>query len=328
MSDFPGYSLPTFSPEARSDTLFHYTTASGLIGIFSEKAIWSTAHYCANDEQELAAGMGILTPIFREEIYRLEKAGDPRIKLFHQRGCDPLEYADKFERSLVGITFSSLSAYLTCFCKPASEEDFRHGLLSQWRGYGPDGGYALQFSRKKLHDAIGVSPENAGRAYELKDISYRPEIPIRDEVMTHKEAYLRAFNQHLDMLARLDFLLGKGFRNPVTELLNGPIEALLDYLIQTKSAHFAEERECRLSLIQPRDPSSSALPVAFFNRNGLPVPFIRTAVPNGDILSCIEWILVGPGPRINARFRAAIQMARNSGHDIKVRVSQIPYTRL
>jgi len=328
MSDFPSHSLPKFSSEAQSDALFHYTTASGLIGIFSEKAIWSTAYFCANDEQELAAGKGVLTEIFREEIYRLEKAGDSRIKLFHQRGCDPLEYADKFEGTIIGITLASLSAYLTCFCKPASEEDFQHGLLSQWRGYGPDGGYALQFSRKKLNDAIGASAGNAGRSYELKDTNYGPKNLLRDGVMAHKEAYLRAFGQHLDMLASLDLLLGKGFRNPVPELLEGPIEALLDYLIQTKSAHFAEERECRLSLIQLSAHSASTLPVAFFNRNGLPVPFIRTTAPNGDILSCIEWILIGPGPRINARFRAANQLVRNSGHDIKVRVSHIPYTRL
>jgi hypothetical protein len=146
--------------------------------------------------------------------------------------------------------------------------------------------------------------------------------------MAHKEAYLRAFNQHLDMIAHLDFLLGKGFRNPIPELMNGPIEALLDYLIQTKSAHFAEERECRLSLIQPRGPSPTTLPVTFFNRSGLPVPFVRTTASNGDILSSVEWILVGPGPRINARFRAANEIAHSSGHDIKVRVSHIPYTRL
>ena len=30
------------------------------------------------------------------------------------------------------------------------DETYKHGLLSQWRGYGNDGGYAIEFNKKKL----------------------------------------------------------------------------------------------------------------------------------------------------------------------------------
>ena len=66
-----GYGLPRLDDEAREDALFHYTTAAGLLGIFRERELWSTAHHCANDETELAAGKGVLDPLFRGETDRL-----------------------------------------------------------------------------------------------------------------------------------------------------------------------------------------------------------------------------------------------------------------
>jgi hypothetical protein len=116
--------------------------------------IWGTAYYCANDESELAAGKGVLTPLFRSATYKLIEAQDSRVVTFSQRGVDVRDYAEHFEQQVSAMALGSLCAYITCFCKPTGEEDFHHGLLSQWRGYGSDGGYALHFSRKKLLAAI------------------------------------------------------------------------------------------------------------------------------------------------------------------------------
>lgn len=328
MSDLPGHFLPTFNPETKDDALFHYTTSTGLIGIFGEKAIWSTAYYCANDEQELTAGKGVLTGLFREEMYRLEQAKDSRIETFYRRGVDPLEYADKFEGLITSLTLSSLCAYITCFCKPSSQEDFNHGLLSQWRGYGPDGGYALQFSKRRLKKAVDAVSSEAAARYELRDVHYDNQNALRDEVLSHKDLFIRAFGQHLDELAQPFDSTNLNWRNPIPELLHGPLESLLDYLVHTKNRHFAEERECRLSRIQATSNSSDANSVRYFNRNGLPVPYVSTALSEIDALDCIEWILIGPGPRMNARLKSVTQLVRQSGRDIKVRPSHIPYTRL
>jgi hypothetical protein len=131
MSEIPGHVLPTYSDAARDDSLFHYTTANGLIGILGTGEIWGTAYYCANDESELAAGKGLLAPLFRSMTYKMIEANDPRVLTFRRRGVDIQEYADQFEQTIAAVALSSLCAYITCFCKPASEEDFHHGLLSQ-----------------------------------------------------------------------------------------------------------------------------------------------------------------------------------------------------
>ncbi|MFZ3017100.1 MAG: DUF2971 domain-containing protein [Gallionella sp.] len=325
MPTYPAHFLPNWSEDIRDDALFHYTTAAGLAGIFDKRAIWSTAYYCANDEQELAAGKGVLTGIFRQETFELEKKKDKRIRTFLGRGVDPLEYADKFENSVTSMALNALCAYITCFCRPTTKEDFHHGLLSQWRGYGLDGGYALQFSRKKLQAAL--QPESL-YTYELKDVHYSPDNELKVKLLGFKSSFIGAFHQHLDQLAApLDSSM-RSWQSPLPKLLGGPLESLLDYLVYTKNQHFAEEKECRMCAIQPTSSENAQLPVCYFNRSGLLVPYISTPPKDLDLLDCVEWIIIGPGPRIEARFKSINQLIRQSGKDIQVRVSHIPYTRL
>ena len=325
MFDYPSHTLPNFSDEARDDALFHYTSAAGLAGIFDSKAIWSTAYYCANDEQELAAGKGVLTTLFREELYSLEQSDDPRIRTFYGRGVDPIEYAEHFEGLVTSLALGALCPYITCFCRPAKKEDFLHGLLSQWRGYGPDGGYALQFSRKKLAAALDAAKP---QIYELRDVHYDAGNDLKASLLQHKPAFLAAFSQHLDQLAMPIDLQNTTWESPLASLFGGPLESLFDFLVYTKNQHFAEERECRMSAIQTSTPTSESRAVRFFNRNGLLVPYVSTPVDGLDILGCIEWIVVGPGPRIQSRFQSITHLVRQHQREIHVRVSHIPYTRL
>jgi len=327
MSEIPGHILPTYSDASREDALFHYTTANGLIGILGTGEIWGTAYYCANDESELAAGKGVLAPLFRSTTYKLIEANDPRALTFARRGVDIREYADHFEEHIAGMTLSSLCAYITCFCKPTSKEDFYHGLLSQWRGYGSDGGYALHFSRKKLLAAIESANKADGLNYDLQDVHYTVENPMKAEVLRHTDAFVRAYMSFLDELVEPLDSSKRTMRSPIAGLPGGPLEAFLDYLVYTKNEHFGEERECRLSLIQLVSASASCLPVQYFNRGGLLVPYTKTPRSSFNGLDCVEWIVIGPGPRMGARFKSVSQLVRQSGREIKVRASHIPFTR-
>jgi hypothetical protein len=220
VSDIPNHLSPPYSEAAREDALFHYTPAKGLIGILSTGQVWSTAYYCANDESELAAGKGVLTPLFRTYTYKLREESDSRVSTFAHRGVDIMEYADHFENQIISMALSSLSAYITCFCRPTGEEDFRHGLLSQWRGYAADGGYALQLSRRKLLAAI-VSV-GGDLNYDLQDVHYVVENPLRAEVLRHSDAFVQAYAAHLDELAKPIDFTKKTMRSPIAGLLGGP----------------------------------------------------------------------------------------------------------
>ena len=325
--ELPGHSLPNFSPAASDDALFHYTTATGLIGIFETGELWSTAYYCANDEQELSAGAGVLQPIFRQRAHKLQETNDSRAVLFANRGVDIMGYADSFERQMMALAMSSLVAYITCFCKPNGKEDFLHGLLSQWRGYGTDGGYALQFSRARLLAFIKAANSATQANYDLEDIHYTPDNPLKQRVLDQKVSFLEEFDKFLDELAKPLDRNHTSMRNPVFELLKGPLIPLIDYLTCTKNGHFAEERECRLSLVQPAASAEPFRPVRRFNRNGLVVSYTTTPRESFDVLGCIDWIIVGPGPRMSARFKAVCELVKHCGKEILVRPSHIPFTR-
>ena len=276
MSEYPSHTLPSFTPESGSDALFHYTTATGLIGILTSGQLWNTAYYCANDESELVSGQGVLTATFRNATYKLIESNDRRVAIFANRGVDIMHYADRFEQLIASMALNSLCTYITCFFRPTAEEDFLHGLLSQWRGYGVDGGYVLHFSRAKLKDAIERSAKTGEHNYDLEDVHYSVDNPLKQALLDHQEAFLAGYLAHLDELAGpLDFNK-KTMRNPLAGLLGGPLEALLSYLVYTKNKHFSEERETRLTLTQLVTQAEGALPVSYFNRAGLVVPYTKT----------------------------------------------------
>lgn len=334
MTELPHHDLPPYSEDARDDALFHYTTATGLIGILKSGSMWSTAFYCANDESELAVGEGVLSSLLQSATQELIEANDPRFLVFSQRNVDIFEYARQFERTISGALFFPLCAHITCFYKPANEEDFHHGLLSQWRGYGSDGGYALQFSRKKLNQAINNIERVGSWNYSLLDVYYNAENPLKANVLRHQDAYIQAYMEYLNELAKpLEHHHGGEMRRSMAMLteMHGPLDAYFAYLIHTKNKHFAEERECRLSHFQivskTASQSSNYSHVNYYNRNGLLVPY--TSTPNNifKLLECIEWIIVGPSPRLDARLKSVSQIVRQYGLNINVRPSHIPFTR-
>ena len=327
MTNFPGHFLPNYNDASKADALFHYTTAAGLIGILTSGQIWSTAYYCTNDESELSAGQGILRPLFSQEAHRLRLNHDHRVQTFANRGVDISHYAERFEQSIAGTALSQLCTYITCFFRPDSKEDFIHGLLSQWRAYGTDGGYALHFSRSKLEKQIERLGSSNSFQYDLQDVHYTPENAFKAGVLSHKKAFLAAFLEHLDDLAQPLSFENHGMVSPISSLPGGPLEAYLTYIAHTKNLHFAEERETRLSITQFVPAGDGCQPVHYFNRDGLVIPYVKSPKDELDILDCIEWVVVGPGPRLQARFKAVTQLITQLDRKIEVRASHIPFTR-
>lgn len=327
MSNFPTHFLPNYTAQSKADALFHYTTAAGLIGILTSGQIWSTAYYCTNDESELTTGQGILRPLFYQEAHRLREAGDRRVQIFANRGVDIDHYADHFEKAIAGTALSQLCTYITCFFRPSDKEDFIHGLLSQWRAYGYDGGYALHFNRSKLQKMLDSFGDGESFEYDLQDVHYSPDNSLKAEVLSHKDAFLAAFHEYLDDLAQPLNFEKRSRPSPIHSLPGGPLEAYLSYISHTKNHHFAEERETRLSITQFVPAKKGCQPVSYFNRDGLVIPYVRSPKDRLDILDCLEWVVVGPGPRLLARFKALSQLIRQLDREIEVRASHIPFTR-
>jgi hypothetical protein len=59
----------------------------------------------------------------------------------------------EFIREIVD-EFLALKHFIACFTLIKSDDEYDDGLLSQWRGYGDDGGYAIEFDKENLEKLI------------------------------------------------------------------------------------------------------------------------------------------------------------------------------
>lgn len=105
--------LPANIPE-----LYHYSTSAGLKGIVECKQLWLSHLAYLNDAQEYSYGLNLIHKVM-EDTY------------------DPLFRVDARDKS-----FSS------AFSVSLTQEG---NLLSQWRGYCPNGGYSFAFDKEQLN---------------------------------------------------------------------------------------------------------------------------------------------------------------------------------
>jgi hypothetical protein len=129
-------------PKPLPDELYHYTGIQGLKGIVESQTLWATHYKYLNDSQEIIHFRdrlpGILRPAIKE---RLD--------------------AEKLTETTYDVMFGnsdgmSTEPFITSFCR-VDKGDPRvadHGLLSQWRGYGPQGGYAIIFDTDRLKQLL------------------------------------------------------------------------------------------------------------------------------------------------------------------------------
>ena len=151
--------------------LHHYTTAGGLAGILASKTIWATHFSDLNDSSEirllqdplkqaLAARCRKLVIERQREnskmLVRVMKLGGP------QKVAEGL--AQDFVASLYQVTFDNDeekrfgTPFIASFCSHVADQSYEreHGLLSQWRGYGRDGGYCIVFDTTKLIEFLSL----------------------------------------------------------------------------------------------------------------------------------------------------------------------------
>lgn len=122
--------------DAPPTTLYHYSTADGLVGILQSRQFWATNVRFMNDTSELAHGVGLVRAAF-DAIERDSKM-NPKTVAFEVVRATILDMVNDAERNTAQFAVS--------FCTDGN-------LLSQWRGYGQFGrGYAVGFTTARLTD--------------------------------------------------------------------------------------------------------------------------------------------------------------------------------
>jgi hypothetical protein len=173
-----------------SRSLFHYTTAEGLIGILQTQSLFATHSAFLNDSTECRIIRDILLPRLEKELKdatpKLVQRGVIDPKILTDFGDDLFrQEADNMLTAMSQTTNNIAPYFVTSFCvhepnTPACE----HGLLSQWRGYAK-GGFAIEF------DELGIDDLNTA-----EQAQYRYQGIITNTVV---------YNDHESRVSKKDF---------------------------------------------------------------------------------------------------------------------------
>jgi hypothetical protein len=320
--------LQSTSHAEQSVSLFHYTTAAGLIGIIRDQVLWSTHANYLNDTAELKILTELITPQisqeFRDAVPKLVAVGAFLPELLRSFGESIYDSeARNVCRSVIRTIEQIAPLYITSFCMHRAEsEEYEHGLLSQWRGYGR-GGFAIEFDEKEL-DKLTIM-ENEKRSLQM--IATR-EVVYKDHSKTAK----------LERFAGLGLAaLGAAFREKAPNLAGRPevakiigstelvsfIAAFMETLPFLKTARFQEENEYRLVSAATRPGRSAgdsrdAIPLQFREGGaGAVVPYIKLFETLNTRLP-IKKLIVGPHRDQENQYNAARLLLDQKSIDVPV----------
>jgi len=135
--------------------LCHYTTPDGLVGILSGRTLFASNAGYLNDSQELSFGAALFRKALIARASELLKQSNDSPGIINDT-ADALNWTATYIRDeLPRAIYSGWAPYVTCFCA-------RNDLLSQWRGYGLHGGYAIVFDGSVLHQLCRHSYKEDG----------------------------------------------------------------------------------------------------------------------------------------------------------------------
>lgn len=246
-------------PQVDLDKLFHYSTPSGFNGIVKSKTVWMTNIQYQNDIEEYNYALKLTFDIINEEYPGITYTG-----LFADSGIAPV------------YTFSFTE---------------KGNLLSQWRGYSPNGGFSFAFDKDVLQKAIDRNGLELVQC--IYDIAKQKEY-IRSNVLRMQPA---AFLEMQEKSARVshDKNTGEGYAYfAFIRGLRALGGALSYHAARLKHPKFAEEREWRLI---KRLSNSEGGSVKLREGKDILIPYIEVPLVNKDEQLSFSTIVVGPGPR-------------------------------
>jgi hypothetical protein len=260
-------------PEHPPAELFHYCGVDGFYGIVTEKTLWMSDVFTLNDASEMLYARTIV-----DEVLRSQNPRPPWLKDITPQ-CEFLDVASKW------------GMYVSCFC---AEGD----LLSQWRGYGAQGGgFAIGFDRLRLRNYCQIG----NKATNPLPLIYDKEEQRRHVQNLTRRACEIATNHNLKANDFQDFKDAFCFH-------------LTTYMPQIKNPAFREESEWRLLRIDETP--------KFRPARGIIVPYLELSKIPPDVFKSVT---LGPAvePEFGLRPTKLFLESHGMTH-VEVRQSQIP----
>lgn len=315
--------------------LLHYTTLAGLRGILSSGCLWATDATFLNDSSEISHFFDErLRELVAEDArqYAIELAQVPQYlaRMVNDGGIDQVVglEVDAWHSTLRRVTLAMNRPFVLSLSGPSDERVQHSGLLSQWRGYGVDGGYALVFDSQKLESML--TTEATAHHYmhvQIGDVYYHgidPKIqPATPDVAEYEEIVHQGVRRMM--------------RGGTAEETERFYEAVTALSCLYKHWGFWEEREVRVVVVpasqevvaagEPQAPPQKE--VHFFNRGERKVPYIEL-FSTGRLAGAtaplpIKRVIVGPHKNRELHAESVRQELVSAGYAAEVVQSKIPY---
>lgn len=276
------------------DTLFHYTTATGLLGTLRGPSLWCSDLRFLNDAQEALYGRDLVV----EAIRTMDNPVRDPAHWAYEHGDSAIDIFSGYQRMVVEeLLTSEFGVYVACFCESGD-------LLSQWRGYGKDHGYAVELRTEALQKALNEVPTYPA-ASGLFKVRYGHE--AADSVV----------RSALEEVARFN-LNHPGVKAHITA------QALSSMLSRIKHPGSFEEQEWRLVVgleISDESQTSTERKATLYRATQRAiVPYIELPLERDAITS----IRVGPGDNADVREAGVRRLLKTLGSEATVTRSEVP----
>jgi hypothetical protein len=316
--------------ETPSGLYWHYTNASGLLGILQSNALWASSASMLNDSRELAFGEDLIHSVWekrREEIisYGASQAKENFQPVFKPNAESWIAAVLQRGRETMSVNASFV------FC--ASQDG---DSLSQWRAYAGQTGYAIGLDRS-VSLKVKV-PADYDQHREANDIGHL--IPDWKPVHYDEgEQQLRAFQLFLGLYV---ICPSSGYSWEDYDWKRIVLPAIFSYanaVAEIKHPGFVDEREVRVSVGEPnleryvkfRAGQYGITPYVELVTEE-PDPVVRSGVrayvtkSRGQERLPIVAVRIGPGPSATTAREGLRTALRHYGYEhAKVLPSAVPY---
>lgn len=276
------------------ETLYHYTTFPGLLGIVEQGVLWASDIRYMNDSAEMRHTVDLIEVAVARRI----SAGQSNQRLLSQF-LDWVSNRIANGHMLFGASFRS-----------------NGNLLSQWRGYSSVGkGVSIGFNPNYIMTCA------RGQSFQLGKCIYHAaeQEPLIEQILNAVEMLALKHGEITD----------ESKRHPshsyyhVFELIESDLLRIAAIL---KHPSFKEEEEWRI--VSPVLSDYVTSPVLFREGTSMLLPYLEIRLSAGqDVPISLEHVFLGPTPNINLSMNSLTMFLSKKGVEVKQGITycQIPY---
>ncbi len=296
--------------------LFHYTTVDAFASIYQTRTFWATHYEDMNDSSELQMFQTKLGESIRPVIQKIAVAkgldgawGEREVarwlNIFHQTALGEHGLRDTF---------------ICSFCTHDTEPDAaKHGLLSQWRGYGANGGVAIVLNTRGIEDLMECE-----RNTFVHPVNHIGNVIYDNEDDKIREKYGLVFDCAREIINTIHS------NNTLDPSLDKILVPFIQATTLIKHHGFREEQEVRIVVsprpadtksifYEPADATKQTKSMHYRKKDDNEVRYISLF---GSAPLPIQRVIVGPSKFQNFNFQKVVELVKGS---IDTEKSNIPF---